>query len=127
MSLMQAYRLMSNLCIAMYGFVPDYATTSASNYAFYFGSPLVIKRDRNTYRKASNLLISRKLGWFVAYVFILGMYQSFLSLYAFYMPFGNTPTTSEELYSLTRILSANQMGNNLCHAGMKMDLVLCNC
>ncbi len=97
--------------------MPSYATKSVLDYALYFGSPLVIKRQGSCYQKASNSLILQKLLWFTVYLFVLGMYQSLLSLYPFYMPFGNVPTTSQEWYSLKQVVSVNQMGNNLAHAG----------
>eukprot|EP00977_Amphora_coffeiformis_P012321 scaffold3043_cov180-Amphora_coffeaeformis.AAC.13 len=75
---------------AYFGFTPAHAVRTAGDFAFYFGSPMIIGFDdkAQTYAKTSFRQIMRHLSRFLFLLFLTGMYQSMFDLHPSFPKFG---------------------------------------
>jgi hypothetical protein len=101
----------------IYGFAPPHTTKSEKDYTLYFASTMVWMRHKDgTFVKASIKDILLHKVQFLGFLFLAGLYQSWLSTYVDWCPFG-APASRREWYGLDRVVSLEQWGNNFCVAG----------
>ena len=104
---------------AIHGCCPEHATTSLQDFVFYFASVLVFERDpkTNALMSATTGMKLKHLQNFVGLVFLMGAFQSILSLYPDFIVFGK-PIGQDGWYSFDRFMSWELYANSLLHAMM---------
>lgn len=104
---------------AMYGFAPEHATKSASSYALYYGSPMLLVYDLKTatFVKATSNVIVGHLFKFVLYLFLTGIYQSLFTLLPHnFPPLGTTHAERmDEWYNIDSIFNVNRLRESVLY------------
>ena len=107
---------MFRLLEAYFGFTPKHAARTAGDFAFYFGSPLIMRFDDKSqkYVKTSIRQIMGHLSRFLFLLFTTGMYQSMFQLHPSFPKFGNL--AGDDYYAWRHVVDPTQWRDTVLYA-----------
>lgn len=111
----------------VFGFVPEYALVSASQFSLYVASPMLLRHDAklDKFVPTTKNFIIEKFSNLIICLFMVGAFQSLYELNLSGAPsFGPLPDDTKDYYSFSRLLDIDQLRDNL-FAAILFQLYLC--